>query len=79
MMLTFAKVDFAKGLLGKISNDNKATILGVVAAALIGCTQLNWALLLKGDSGQEGIALGAVVVALWGFYTNKPDKKKGDV
>lgn len=74
-MLTFVKVDFIKALLGKVSNDNKTTILGVLAGALL-VAQVNWTLLLKGDSTQIGYAAGALVTALLGYYTNKPEGKK---
>jgi hypothetical protein len=73
-MLGFVKADFAKALVGKISNDNKTTILGVVAAALL-ATKLDWGLLLKGDSAQVGTAVGVVITALLGYYTNKKDSK----
>lgn len=76
-MLTFIKADFAKALLGKISNDNKTTILGIIAAALIS-TKLDWGLLFKGDSAQLGTAAGAVVTALVCFYMNRPDKKQSN-
>jgi len=74
-MLTFAKVDFIKALLSKVSNDNKTTILGFIASGLM-AAKLDWGLLLKGDSGQLGILAGAIVTALLCYYTNKPDQPK---
>jgi len=74
-MLTFVKVDFAKAFVSRLatSNDTKATILGLIAGGLL-AANLNWALLLKGDSTQIGQAVGAVVAVLLGYYTNKKDK-----
>jgi len=74
LMLGFVKADFAKALVGKISNDNKATILGVALAGLM-ASRLDWGLLMKGDSSQMGVAVGAVVTAVLGYYTNKKDAK----
>jgi hypothetical protein len=61
-------------LLNLVSNDNKTTIVGVVAAALI-ATKLDWALLLKGDSAQIATAAVAVLTAVFGYYTNKKDPR----
>jgi len=76
-MLAVLKGDFVKDLLKTVSNDNKATVLGVCAGALV-ATKLDWPLLLKGDSAQIGTAVGAVVCALIGFYSNRPDAKKSN-
>jgi hypothetical protein len=66
---------FLREMLRKVSNDDKASILGIVAGALV-ATKLDWGLLLKGDTAQMGTAAGAVIVAVIGFYTNRPDKRK---
>lgn len=75
-MLTFVKADFAKALVGVLAknNDRKTTILGLVAAALL-ASQINWKLLVQGDGTAIGTAVGVVVAALIGYYTNKPDKQ----
>jgi hypothetical protein len=56
------------------TNNTKATVLGLIAAALIG-TKIDWSLLLHGDPGQIGTAFGVVVAAVIGYYTNRPEKK----
>jgi hypothetical protein len=73
-MLTGVKARIIKAFVGSIakSNDTRTTIMGIVAAALI-AAQLDWTALLKGDPDQIGMAAGAVVAALWGYWTNKPD------
>lgn len=76
-MLTFVKADFAKALAGTLAknNDRKTTLLGIAAAALIG-SQIDWSKLVNGDATALGQAAGAIVAALIGYYTNKPDKPK---
>jgi len=73
-MLTGVKARIIKAFISSIarSNDTRTTIMGIVAAALI-AAQLDWTALLKGDPDQIGMAAGAVVAALWGYWTNKPD------
>lgn len=74
-MLTGVKARIIKAFIGSIarSNDTRTTIMGIVAAGLI-AAQLDWTALLKGDPDQIGLAAGAVVAALWGYWTNKPDR-----
>jgi len=63
---------FLRGL--ATSNDTRTTVLGIVAAALL-AAQLDWSKLLHGDPDQIGLAAGALVAALFGYWTNKPTKK----
>jgi len=74
-MLTAVKARIIRAFVGSIarSNDTRTTIMGIVAAGLI-AAQLDWTALLKGDPDQIGLAAGAVVAALWGYWTNKPDR-----
>jgi len=74
-MLTAVKARIIRAFINSIarSNDTRTTIMGIVAAGLI-AAQLDWTALLKGDPDQIGLAAGAVVAALWGYWTNKPDR-----
>jgi hypothetical protein len=76
-MLTGMKARIIRAFVSSIakSNDTRTTIMGIVAAALI-AVQLDWAALLRGDPDQIGMAAGAVVAALWGYWTNKPDRRE---
>jgi hypothetical protein len=76
-MLTGVKARIIKAFIGSIarSNDTRTTIMGIIAAALI-AAQLDWTALLRGDPDQIGLAAGAIVAALWGYWTNKPDAKE---
>jgi hypothetical protein len=78
VLIAFVKGAFAKALVGKIATDNdtKTTVLGLVAAGLL-AGQIDWGKLLNGDSAEIGRAVGCVVTALLGYYTNKADKKTG--
>jgi hypothetical protein len=75
-MLTFLKADFLREALKRVasSNDTKTTVLGAAASALL-LANIDWAKLLHGDSAEEGKAVGAVIVAAIGYYTNKPAKQ----
>lgn len=55
-------------------HDLKATILGAVLAGVV-AVKIDYAKLLGGDPNEIGNLVAAVVVALIGYYTNKP---KGD-
>jgi len=74
-MLTFVKSAFAKSLVSKIASDNdtKTTVLGVAASALL-ASSIDFSKLINGDSNEIGKAVGAIVVALLGYYTNKKNK-----
>ncbi len=77
-MLAAAKGTLARAFVGTLAknNDRKTTILGIVAGAVIGAVGIDWTKLAAGDPGQIGIVAGAIVAALFGYYTNKPDKEK---
>lgn len=76
-MFTFVKAGFAESFVRSIakSNDAKTTVLGLVAAALL-AAGLDWGKLINGDSTEIGKVAGAAVVALLGYYTNKPNAAK---
>lgn len=75
-MFGFIKAALVKSALGRVAKDpdTQTTILGVLAAALLS-EKLDWGKLIAGDSDQIGIAIGVVVVALFGYITNT--RKKG--
>lgn len=77
-MITWIKARILRGFLGGLarSNDTRTTVLGVVAASLL-AAQLDWAKLLQGDPDQLGLAAGAAVAALFGYWTNKHDRSQG--
>ena len=75
MIAPFVATAFVRALLARISNDNKLSILGVLAGALV-ATKLDWGLLLQGDAQQLGTAAGVVVTVLVGYYSGKPDAPK---
>jgi hypothetical protein len=60
-----------------MTNDKKATIFGVILAALV-ASKIDYAALMNGDLSQAGLAVGAVVTAVLGFYVNRKDKPKDD-
>ena len=64
-----------KGAYNSMSNDGKTSILGVVLAAIIG-TQIDWTKVFHLDPATWGQLAAAVVVAVMGWLTNKPDKAK---
>ena len=76
-MFTFIKADFLKAIVGTIakSNDHKATLLGALGVAIIGTTQVDWGKLVNGDSTEIGKVVGAIVVGLLGYFTNKKEKE----
>lgn len=52
------------------SNDSKTTILGAVGAGLL-ASQVDYGKAIGGDQAEIGKAIGAVVFALFGYFTNK--------
>lgn len=72
---------FVKALLGKmVDGDHGSTILGVIAAALVGAN-LDWGLMLQGFHDQRsamecGKFIAIAVMAIWGYFIGK--KKKPD-
>lgn len=73
--MKFIKGMFAKSMIKSLakSNNGRTTILGFMAAALL-AQQIDWGLALSGDSQQLGTAAGAIIAALIGYLTNRPDK-----
>jgi hypothetical protein len=63
----------------KLSNDHKATLLGLLGAAMQ-AAGIDWYLLLWRRDPRQLCALGvAVATALLGYYCNRPDgKRKND-
>ena len=55
------------------TNDKKTTVLGVILATLI-ATKIDYTLLAAGDLSQIGMAVGALVTAVLGFYINRQAK-----
>lgn len=76
-MMNWIKARIVRSFLSSLakSNDTRTTILGIVAASLI-AAQLDWGKLLQGDPDQIGMAAGAAVAALFGYWTNKHDQNK---
>lgn len=76
-MLDTIKASIAKGMLGKLADDHdtKTTILGIAAAGLL-TSNIDWGKLFKGDGAEIGKAVGALVVAAIGYYSNKPNGPK---
>jgi len=58
-----------------LNNDAKTTLLGAAAAATL-VANLDWTKLFAHDPGEISKAAGAVIVTLFGLFTNKPDPKK---
>lgn len=56
-----------------MSRDRLTTLLGAVLAALA-ATNIDYVGLLSGDWKQVSTAIAVVVVAVFGYFTNKPDK-----
>ena len=75
-MFAFVKADFLKSIVGTVakSNDHKTTLLGALAASIMMGTQVDWGKLVNGDSSEIGKVVGAVIVGLIGYLTNKKDK-----
>lgn len=69
------KIDVVKAALGQVakSNDHKATALGSLAGGLL-VADVDWPKLFAGDHQEIGKLVGAAIVALWGFYTNRQVK-----
>lgn len=56
-----------------MNNDHKATVMGVLLAALAGTT-VDFPALLTGDLNQIARVIGVVVIFCFGLYTNRPDR-----
>lgn len=71
----FIKGDIIKAALRNVAgnNDTKATILGFVASAVL-AAQIDYGKLLQKDPNEIGKAVGVLVAAVFGYYTNKKDK-----
>ncbi len=67
--------DFLKAALNKVatSNDTKTTVIGYAAAAAI-AAGIDWGKLFQKDPNELGKLAGAIVAALFGYYTNKHDQ-----
>ena len=57
-------------VLDKFTADHKVTVLGVLAAALLG-SKIDFGKLLEADPTEISNAATAVIMALIGFYSNK--------
>jgi hypothetical protein len=64
---------FIESTLGKLSHDSKTTILGVLAGALL-AGNVDFGKLITGDVGEISKAVASLVVAAFGYYTNKKEK-----
>ena len=73
--MRFVKALFLKSFVRRLakSNDTKTTVLGLAAAAVL-ASQVDFGRLIAGDAEEIGLAAGAVVTALWAYFTNRPDK-----
>lgn len=73
-MINAIKTSIAKGVLGKLADDHdtKTTALGIAAAALL-AGNIDYGKLFAGDGQEIGKAIGAVIAAGIGYYTNKPN------
>jgi len=72
----FIKSDIIKTVLKKVSSDpdTQTTVLGVAGGALL-AANVDWGKVIGQHDGVEiGKAVGALIVAIFGFYTNKPKK-----
>lgn len=71
----FFKTEVIKVALKKVAGDNdtKTTVLGVAASAVL-AGQIDWGKLFQKDPQQIGLLVGALVTAVYGYYTNKPNK-----
>lgn len=56
-----------------MSRDRLTTLLGAVLAALA-ATNIDYVGLLSGDWRQVSTAIAVVIVAIFGYLTNKPDR-----
>lgn len=64
-----------KGAYRAMSNDNKNTIFGLILAGL-GATQIDYGKAFHLDPTEAAKIAGAVVFAIFSYYTNKPDATK---
>jgi formate/nitrite transporter FocA (FNT family) len=64
-----------KSFINKLaSNDNKVTILSMVASTII-AAKVDYGKLVNLDPNEVGNMVGAIVIAVLGYYTNKPNKE----
>jgi len=72
--MKFIRGAFAHATVKRLAktNNGRTTVLGVVAAGLL-AEKIDWGLLMAGDANQIGQAVGAMVVGLLGYLTNRPD------
>ena len=66
----FVKVAMIKAFLK--SNDNRTTLLGLIAGGLI-AANIDWGKVFAADPMEIGKVAGAIVAVLIGYLTNKPD------
>jgi len=71
----FLKALFTKSFLKRLAGDNnsKTTLLGFVAAALL-AANVEWSKLFAGEPAEIGQAAAVLIAALWGWFTNRPEK-----
>jgi hypothetical protein len=62
-----------KGAYKAMNNDGKASLLGVVLAAII-ALNVNYTAVFHLDPAECGKLAGAVLTAVLGYYVNRPDK-----
>ena len=76
-MPKFLKALFAKSFLKKLAGDNnsKTSVLGFLAAALL-AANVEWSEVFAGEPAEIGQAAGVLIAALWGWFTNRPEKPK---
>jgi len=76
-MWNFLKALFTKSFLKKLAGDNnsKTTLLGFLAAALL-AANVEWSKVLAGEPAEIGQAAAVLIAALWGWFTNRPEKPK---
>ena len=74
-MPRFLKALFAKSFLKKLAGDNntRTSVLGFLAAALL-AANVEWSKLFAGEPGEIGQAAAVLIAALWGWFTNRPEK-----
>jgi hypothetical protein len=58
-----------------MNNDKKASVLGVVLAAII-AANVDYSKVAQLDPAACGALAGALVTAILGWFINKPDKAK---
>ena len=64
-----------KGAYSKMSNDKKATFLGVILAGLQ-AGAIDYGKLVELNPAEAGKLAGVIVTAVLAWYINRPDKEK---